>query len=147
MKNFKENVNEFACRELSEALSKNSPSVRSARIQASTSRSPANRSLTLTVDSNVHQKLSAEQKRGHVMSFKPTTRFLPHRRELFCISTSSSLPEMLNTVWRLPLRGFCGSGEGCQVNNPIGWFDVIAIHPELSIHSDLQLVSDNCTIR
>nr|CAD7412597.1 unnamed protein product [Timema poppensis] len=34
------------------------------------------------LDSHVHRKTSAEQKRGHMTSSKPTTRFLSHRREL-----------------------------------------------------------------
>nr|CAD7412051.1 unnamed protein product [Timema cristinae] len=38
----------------------------------------------VTVDPHVHQKTSAEQKRGHVASSKPITRFPPHWRELFC---------------------------------------------------------------
>nr|CAD7196033.1 unnamed protein product [Timema douglasi] len=52
-----------------------------------------------TVDSHVHRKTSAEQKRGHVTSSKPITIFLPLSVQavpLKCqlISTSPALPKM-----------------------------------------------------
>ncbi|CAG2067691.1 unnamed protein product [Timema podura] len=48
----------------------------------------ANFLISLTVESHIRRKTIAEQKRSHVTSPKPITRFQPHRCERFCSSST-----------------------------------------------------------